>query len=185
MGKRIKDDCMKQYYKEFNKEYRKEIRNKGYKNFHIGVKSEQVKVIEEDKYSIDTIDSLYQNLDKLRKNKRNRYNNDPLFRLTCNLRSLTHKAFKMNGFKKSDRTENIIGISFTEFKEYIIGQFEPWMNENNQGIYTGKYNETWQIDHIIPISSARTPEEVIKLSHYTNLRPLCSKKNLEKSNRIE
>lgn len=45
-------------------------------------------------------------------------------------------------------------------------------------------NETWQIDHIYPISAASSPEEVIKLNHYTNLRPLCSRKNLEKSNTI-
>ena len=56
------------------------------------------------------------------------------------------------------------------------------MTENNQGKYTGNYNETWQLDHIEPVSNASTIEDVIKLNHYTNLRPLCSKKNLEKSN---
>jgi 5-methylcytosine-specific restriction endonuclease McrA len=58
------------------------------------------------------------------------------------------------------------------------------MNENNQGRYTGNYNETWQLDHIIPISTAETEEEIIKLNHYSNFMPLCSRKNLEKSNTI-
>lgn len=33
------------------------------------------------------------------------------------------------------------------------------------------------IDHIIPLSSAKTEEDIIKLSHYSNLQPLCSKVN--------
>ena len=57
------------------------------------------------------------------------------------------------------------------------------MNWNNHGNYTGKYSETWQYDHIIPISSGMTEDEIIKLNHYTNFRPLCSRENLEKSNK--
>jgi 5-methylcytosine-specific restriction endonuclease McrA len=64
----------------------------------------------------------------------------------------------------------------------IISGRPNWMSWSNHGSYTGGYEETWQYDHIIPISEAKTYEEVIKLNHYTNFRPLCSKKNLEKSN---
>jgi 5-methylcytosine-specific restriction endonuclease McrA len=56
------------------------------------------------------------------------------------------------------------------------------MTWENQGKCMSNYNETWQLDHIIPISNAKSIEDVIKLNHYTNLRPLCSKLNLEKSN---
>ena len=58
------------------------------------------------------------------------------------------------------------------------------MNDSNYGVYTGNYNETWQLDHITPISSAMNEEEILKLNHYTNFQPLCSKKNLEKSNNL-
>jgi len=57
------------------------------------------------------------------------------------------------------------------------------MNWNNWGIYTGNYNENWQLDHISPSSIGTTEEEIIKLNHYTNFQPLCSRKNLEKSNK--
>ena len=51
------------------------------------------------------------------------------------------------------------------------------MNWNNYGLWNGELNYGWDIDHIIPISSAKTEEEIIKLNHYSNLRPLCSQIN--------
>ena len=34
------------------------------------------------------------------------------------------------------------------------------MNWENYGLYNGELNYGWDIDHIIPISSAKTEEEV-------------------------
>jgi hypothetical protein len=48
------------------------------------------------------------------------------------------------------------------------------MNWNNHGLYNGKSNYGWDLDHIIPISSAKTEDDVYKLHHYTNLQPLDS-----------
>lgn len=42
----------------------------------------------------------------------------------------------------------------------------------------------WHLDHIIPISSAKTEEEVIKLNHYTNFQPLWAEDNWNKGNKI-
>ena len=68
----------------------------------------------------------------------------------------------------------IIGLSLPELKIYLESKFEPWMNWENYGKYNGEFNNGWDIDHIIPISIAKTEEEIIKLNHYTNLQPLCS-----------
>jgi len=51
------------------------------------------------------------------------------------------------------------------------------MNWNNRGLYNGELNYGWDIDHIIPLSSAENEEDLYKLSHYTNLQPLCSYTN--------
>jgi len=40
--------------------------------------------------------------------------------------------------------------------------------------YNGSPNFGWDIDHITPVSSAKTEEDIIKLNHFTNLKPLCS-----------
>ena len=102
-----------------------------------------------------------------------------------NLKNLIKISIKKQGFSKNSRTHNILGCSFEEFKIYIENQFEHWMDWSNNGINTGNYNENWQYDHIIPISSAKTEEEVIKLNHYTNFQPLCARKNIEKGKKLD
>jgi hypothetical protein len=51
------------------------------------------------------------------------------------------------------------------------------MSWENRGLYNGEFNYGWDIDHIIPILSAKTEEEIYKLNHFSNLQPLCSKIN--------
>ena len=51
------------------------------------------------------------------------------------------------------------------------------MNWENYGKYNGEISYGWDIDHIIPISQAKTEGEIVKLNHYTNLQPLCGYTN--------
>jgi len=51
------------------------------------------------------------------------------------------------------------------------------MSWDNYGLYDGSENYGWDLDHIIPISSAITEEQVLKLSLYENIQPLCSFQN--------
>ncbi len=88
-------------------------------------------------------------------------------------------SFSRRGFSKSKRSEEIIGCTFNELEEHLK---ETW-KENNGSEYNG---EDVHIDHIIPLSSAITEEDVIRLNHYTNLQPLCSKINRDvKRNKSE
>ena len=41
----------------------------------------------------------------------------------------------------------------------------------------------WHIDHIIPLSSANSEDDIYKLCNYTNLQPLWAEDNLKKSNK--
>ena len=106
--------------------------------------------------------------------KKERKKNDKLFYLKEKMRNIVYKSLIYKSSKNS-RTENIIGCSFEELKIYLESKFEPWMNWNNQGLYkSGEINYGWDIDHIIPLSSANNDDEILKLNHYTNLQPLCS-----------
>ena len=42
----------------------------------------------------------------------------------------------------------------------------------------------WHIDHITPISYAKTEEDVLKLNHFSNFQPLWEFDNLSKGNRF-
>ena len=116
----------------------------------------------------------------------NRKITDKLFKLKSNIRCLISNSFKKNKFKKTSKTANILGCTYEEFKIHLESKFESWMNWNNKGLYNGIENYGWDIDHIIPLSTANTEDDVIKLNHYTNLQPLCSKVNRDiKKNNIE
>ena len=111
------------------------------------------------------------------KSIKKRKENDNLFRLKCNIKSMLAKTLSRKGYKKKSRSHEIIGCSFEEFKLYLESKFEPWMTWDNYGLYNGTPNYGWDIDHIIPQSSANTEEELLRLNHFSNLQPLCSKVN--------
>jgi hypothetical protein len=111
--------------------------------------------------------------EKINERNRKRYNEDILFKLKHNIKRAILK--NLNGEIKKDTTINILGCSIDEFKLYLESTWEEWMTWDNYGKYSkGCENFGWDIDHIIPISSAKTTEEVLLLNHYKNLRPLCS-----------
>lgn len=106
--------------------------------------------------------------------KKHRYATDPMYKLHSNLSRTIHNAFRRFGFKKNSRTHEILGCTFEFFKIYIESKFELCMSWENKGLYNGELNFGWDLDHIIPISSAKTEEDVLRLNHYTNFQPLCS-----------
>lgn len=101
--------------------------------------------------------------------------NDPVFKLQLSIRKLIYLTFK--GHVKKSRTEEIIGIDFKSFKDFIEKKFQEGMNWENYG--------KWHLDHIIPISSANSEQQIYELNHYTNFQPLWAEDNLKKSNKIE
>lgn len=106
----------------------------------------------------------------------NKYKNmTDIQRISLNMRNILNKSLKNKKLKSIE----IIGCGFEELKIYLESKFEDWMNWENRGLYNGEFNYGWDIDHIIPLSSAKTEEDIIRLNHYTNLQPLCSKFNRE------
>lgn len=106
--------------------------------------------------------------------KRKRFNSDPIFKLKCNLRRSISHAF--SGKRKSKKSVILLGCSFEMAKTYLASLFQPGMNWDNYG--------KWHVDHIIPLSTANSVEELEKLWYYTNLQPLWAKDNLHKSDKL-
>lgn len=122
------------------------------------------------------------NRDKLLDNRKNKHKEkmetDILYKLNISIRSCINNSIKVNGFKKYYKSNDILGCTPIEFKEYLESKFEDWMTWDNYGLYeVGKINYGWDIDHIIPSSSAETEEQILNLNRYTNLQPLCSYTN--------
>lgn len=108
-------------------------------------------------------------------NKRmiNRKKNDLLFKVRCSLSSRTSIAFKSKTYRKTSGIKELIGCKMSYAKKHIEKQF-------TKGMYWKNYGE-WHIDHIIPLCSANTEEELRLLCHYTNLQPLWAFDNISKN----
>jgi hypothetical protein len=130
-----------------------------------------------EKFKAYQINYAKENKDIILQKQKEKLLTDPLYKLKVNTRNLINLSIKKSGFSKLSRTEEILGCSFDEFKQYIESLWEPWMNWENRGLYNGELNHGWDIDHIKPLTIANDYIDVIALNHYTNLRPLCSYTN--------
>lgn len=189
--KRIK----KEYY-EKNKikllEENKEWKNKNKDKVLISNKKYNKKYYQENKEKINEVCKNYYKENKEIINTRNnnyikklRKEND-LFKFKVNVRTRISKALKNIKTQKTDKTEKLLGCSYDDFKIYIESKFEPWMSWENRGLYNGEKNFGWDIDHIIPLSNAKTLLDLIPLIHHSNCQPLCSYINRDvKKNKVE
>lgn len=101
---------------------------------------------------------------------------DPFFALTLRLRNRLWYALQKTTWKKNTNFSKYIGCSKDELLIHIEMQFKNGMNWENRNL--------WDIDHIIPLSSAKNEEELYKLCHYKNLQPMWSKENRQKGSKI-
>lgn len=164
---------------EYNKEYKKANPDK--------IKQYEKLRYVENKSKISSYSKQYKIINKERDRDKNnktkreykakRMAIDPLYKLKINISGLIAISIKKRGYYKNTKTINILGCTPEFFKSYLESKWEAWMNWNNHGKYNGELNHGWDIDHIIPVSSATSEEEVLKLNHYTNLQPLCSYTN--------
>ena len=118
------------------------------------------------------------NIERIRKRDseylRNKREVNPLFKLSSNIRTYMRSSITKGGYTKKSKTFEILGCSYEEFREHIESHWEDWMNWDNYGLYNGEENYGWDLDHIVPLSSALCEEDIIHLNHHSNIQPLCS-----------
>ena len=129
------------------------------------------------------------NKEKLAKRRklyeRQRRAKDPIFKLRHSYSTSCRRAFQSISQKKNNKSLKLLGLkTWQELAKHFESQFydHPETGEemtfDNHGFYG------WHIDHIIPLDSAKTEGEIIKLCHYTNLQPMWAEENFAKSNKI-
>lgn len=173
-------DCVNSSRTEYHKKYRAEN--------SIKIKDRQTNYINNNKEKRKDCQKKWymKNPNYMKDYQDNRLKNDIIFKVSISIRTRISKSIKRKNFRKNSKTQEILGCSFEEFKLYLEAKFEPWMSWLNKGLYNGEPNYGWDLDHIIPVSTAKTEEDIIRLNHYTNFQPLCSKVNRDiKKNKIE
>ena len=116
------------------------------------------------------------NHSKINDSLRERRRNDPFRRLRDAIRG-SIRAYL--GSKKTRRsaTFEIVGCTPDFLRGHLEKQFKDGMTWENYGPY-------WHVDHRIPLASGNSPEEIMGLSHWTNLQPLTAFENISKGAKI-
>ncbi len=169
----------KEYYKRNHDELLKKSKERKYKNRNLEGKRIKLKILSEnisenEKICSKCLSIRFKNEFTTDNNKKDklcshcnyckniyfskRKKNDILFLLKGRLRSSLSKFLRKNKINKNNKTEEILGCSFDAFRIYLENKFENWMTIENYGKYNGNFKYGWDIDHIIPLSSANNEE---------------------------
>jgi hypothetical protein len=177
-----KRECKKCRKSETNKYYQNnsekvKIRVSDYRKKNLGKLKQSKKLIyEKNKENILSANKKYRDENREKRNKyvRERKLTDPIFKLKHSMNSRIRVFMKTKNITKKNKTFDIVGCSPEELKEHLENQFTEGMTWENHGRYG------WHIDHIIPLSSATTEDDIIKLCNYKNLQPLWAIDNIKK-----
>ena len=144
-----------------------------YKIYLVGYYAEHSKRIKKGKQAW-----FQKNKEKINKQKRDKYADDPQYRMSCILRSRARIGIKNAGGcpTKLEKTSTLVGCTWVDCCKYIESLFTEGMSWRNYG------NEGWHIDHIRPISSfdLRRHSEQLQCFNRANLQPMWATENLSK-----
>ena len=132
--------------------------------------NKEIVTLKSRKWQINNKEQFDKSRKKYRKEK---MKTDPIYAFRQRTRSLILTAIKRGGYTKRSTSETILGCTFLFFRNYIEAQFKNGMHWDNI-----------HLDHIRPMSIAKTEQEVLDLNHYTNFQPLFASDNIRKSNKL-
>lgn len=161
-------DCSKIKAAERNKN-NKEQRSKTQKEYYYK-NAEKIKESQREYYNLNKDKKIKQQI----KYQSERRQTDSFYRVIYSVRRRLHHALRTQSWKKNSNFNEYIGCNRETLRHHIEIQFQLGMTWENYG------HNTWHIDHIIPLASAKTEEELYKLCHYTNLQPLWAEDNFSK-----
>jgi len=118
-----------------------------------------------------------QNPEEVRARDRDLYHTNMNHRIASVLRARMTSAVKARSAGGSLVRD--LGVSISEFMDYIERKFSPGMTWSN-------YGESWELDHIYPLSKADLTDrsQFLAVANYRNYQPLTPAENMAKSDRI-
>jgi len=173
-------DCKNKIDREYNFKNRKPIKKYTLEEKSLAIKLAKRKYKENNKEKLKIKNREYDLRNKEKRNKRivERRKTDSMFKLKGLLRHRIYEVFRKTRWIKNNGSKALLGAEYEIVKLHIENQFDERMSWDNHG------PKTWHIDHIIPLASATTEEELYKLCHYTNLQPLWWSDNLSKGSKL-
>lgn len=118
--------------------------------------------------------SYRRNRARISQRKKELYNTDPIFKLKMQARGMLRRSFTRKGRRKDNHSPEILGCSLDFFVEYLK---QTWLDR-----YGTEWNgQPCHIDHIVPLATVDTKEDILRLCHYTNLRLITPEDNLSKA----
>ena len=117
-----------------------------------------------------------ENRDKIAKALANRRANNPTVRMANSMRRSIRRYLDA-GQKGEMSSFEIIGCSKDDLRKHLESKFRD-------GMTWGNYGKHWHIDHVVPLISAKSEDEIKRLCHWTNLQPLTVFENISKGSKI-
>lgn len=158
--------------KEHNKQYAKEYRERNKEKIKILFKEyyEDKKDVISEKIKVYRSNLPEYKKQKIRDRARKKYYSDPRQKI----RRVVSNLFCRIAKGKPSRTEEILGCTLNEAKNYIESLFEEGMSWENHG--------EWHVDHIRPVASIDpdNEEDIKQVSSIFNLRPMWAIDNILK-----
>lgn len=109
--------------------------------------------------------------------EKKRKETDPVFSFRRRIKSLLYLSFRRNKYKKEMGTLLYLGYS----KEELYEKLSSYISKSCVCCRSKKITlKNSHIDHIIPICSARSKKDIVKLNQLTNLRLICKECNIAK-----
>lgn len=162
----------KQHDLEYQREYQRRNKDK--------VHAWHKKYREKNKSSLLEYHRRYreEHREEIRRKALERLHNDPKHQMKERTRNMLRYALRSMGHRKNSRTSEILGCDINFFVNYLESTWEKRYGKKWCG-------EEYHIDHIVPLSTAKTEDDVIRLCHYTNLQMLTPEDNMAKSDRLD
>jgi len=110
---------------------------------------------------------------KCKKCSNRKHRDVPILKVIGNLKRRFREMIAQHEFEKTHIFLDVLGIGRVGLTDFLEKRFRDGMTWEN-------YGKVWVIDHMLPLNKLESYDDLVRLSHYSNLQPLLVTENLKK-----